>query len=314
MKNRSAFTIIEVLIALSLSSIIIFGMMQTYNNVIRYLTAIQELQSANRKACLLFNQIERDFSTAFIPPLLEPVKTEKDGEAPAPVGAKDKPKETADAKTPEEQEREDIKKREKFKIYFLAIANDNDLPKRMNEQRCYPFRSVSFINTNPLQVYGERRVRVVRVYYELVRDKVRSKGDKVCYKLYRKETEDLENYKLKEDETESAHDKRKIVRTHLVADGIKDMFLQYVYKAYKKDDKSSQKKEMEERFYDSWGEDKKDTYGFVPCRVNMLISFWNEKLSKNVEMQAMFPIVGFSLHREEEKKKQGVKQEDASKQ
>jgi type II secretory pathway component PulJ len=289
---------IEVLIALALSSIIIFGMMQNYNNVMRYLNRVREILNDDRKTCLLFNQIERDFSTAFIPPLLEQIKPEKEAEK------KEEKQEGESQKKPEDKEKQESQRREKLKIYFMAQCNDNELPKKLNGQRCYPFKSVSFINTNPLQVYGQKRIRVARVLYELVIDKAHSKGEILSYKLYRKEAEDLENFKAKEDELESTKDRKKVVRTHLVADGIKDMFLQYVYRAYKKKDdkKTSEKQEIEELLLDVWGIDKKETYGVIPCSVNLVISFWDEKFTKSMTMQVMLPILSFSLIKDEEKK------------
>lgn len=312
MRHRQAFTIIEVLIALSLSSVIIFGMMQTYNNVMRYLNTVQEVQSANRKACLLFNQMERDFSTAFMPPLLEPIKKEKNAESLENKDSKDDSKEKSKDGDKKESDKDDSAgkddkeknaKADKLKIYFVADTNENELPKNINEHKTYPFKSVSFINTNPFQVYEQRKARVVRVLYELVVDKAKSKGGLLCYNLYRKETEDLANFKAKENEFDNAKDKKNIIRKHLVADGVKNMFLQYVYQGYKKtEDKKPQKKEIEELIFDSWGE-KKETKGVIPCRVEIVIEFWDDKLSKSISMQATFPVFSFSLINDEKRKK-----------
>ncbi|KKQ32601.1 MAG: hypothetical protein US49_C0006G0052 [candidate division TM6 bacterium GW2011_GWF2_37_49] len=317
MRREQAFTIIEVLIALSLSSIIIFGMMQAYNNVMRYLNTVQEVQSANRKVCLLFNQMERDFSTAFIPPLLESMSTGTDSNGSpakdAAVEEKEEPKEEDKNKATDGKEKDESAKKEKLKIYFMANTNENELSKTINEHKTYPFKSVSFINTNPFQIYEQRKARVVRVFYELVIDKARSKGDNLCYNLYRKETEDLNNFKAKENEFDNVKDKKKIVRTHLVADGVKNMFLQYVYQGYKKtDDKKPQKKDVEELVFDSWGE-KQETKGVSPCRVEIVVYFWDEKLSKSIAMQATFPVLSFSLVQEDNSRRRNKREKKSDK-
>lgn len=318
MKFKSAFTLIEVMIAIALSSIIIFGMMQNYNNVVRYLNYVRETLNETRRTCLLFNQIERDFSTAFIPPLLETMKPEKTAQGADQKQTQNKEAENT-AKKPAEKDKatkdkEDAQKKEKLKLYFVAQRNDNEISKKLNDQRCFPFKSVSFINTNPLQVYGEKRICVVRVIYEMVIDKARSKGELLSYKLYRKEVEDLDNVAGKENEFENVKDKKKVVRTHLVADGIKDLFLQYVYMGYKKTDdkKAQEKKEIEELLLDVWGTDKKETFGVVPCRVNILVSFWNDKLTKSVTYQAVFPILSFSLVKDEQEEKSETSPQNTS--
>jgi hypothetical protein len=160
--------------------------------------------------------------------------------------------------------------------------------------------------------------------YELVLDKSRSKGENYCYNLWRKETEDLENVKLKEDEVGyTTKSKATQIRKHLVADGIKEMFVQYVCRYKEKDETkkaetksaaassqdakdSKQLEKIEERIYDVWGE-VKQTKGIVPNRVNIYITFWDENLSKTVSFQSTFPVMSFSLLKETKKKKEDKK-------
>jgi prepilin-type N-terminal cleavage/methylation domain-containing protein len=285
MKTRRGFTIIELLIAMALSSIVIFGLLQAYNNIMKYIKTVQEIQVVNRKICLLFNQMERDFMTAFIPPIIEKVKPEKE-----------EPKKDESVEAKPEEKSEEEKKLNKIKNYFIAQNDDNGLAKRINDHRTYPLKNVSFINTNPLQVYGQSRTRLVRVMYELEVDKKRSKGELICYNLWRKETEDLENYRAKEDVVGfTTKSKFTQIRKHLIADGISDFFIQYFYKGEKKNEKEkNEQNKIEKKVLDTWG-DTKETSGVVPNKVMVYASFWDEQLSKKVSFQATFPVMSFSL-------------------
>ena len=61
---RRGFSIIELMIAIGLASFIMLGMMQGYRNAIRLQRNAQNLLVLNRRIALLFNQIERDITTA----------------------------------------------------------------------------------------------------------------------------------------------------------------------------------------------------------------------------------------------------------
>lgn len=328
--TRPGFTIIELILVIALSSIVIVGMMQAYNNVMRYLNTIQEMQAVNKKACLLFNQMECDFTTALIPPILKKItpkknSQEKNSQAKDGKSAEknDQEKETSDeedsdktkGKSPEDKKKAKEKKRETLKKYFLASIDDNGAAKRIDGTRTYQFKNVTFVNSNPFQVYGQNRVRFVRVMYELVLDKKRSKGDTYCYNLWRKETENLENTKLKEDEVGlTTRTRATQIRKVLVADGIKEFFVQYVYQCRPKSkekltaaqieagESGEDEEKIEEKVFDVWGENSQ-TMGVVPNRVNVYITFWDEKLVKTASLQTTFPVMSFSLLKEVEKKK-----------
>lgn len=330
MKPRPAFTIIELILVIGLSGIVIMGLMQAYNNIMLYLKTIQEMQSVNRKACLLFNQMERDFMTAFIPPVLKKITPEKDGQTKEdkskdkneqnkkPSGTDDSENKEDSTKSPEDKKKAEEEKREALRKYFLASIDDNSDAKRINDIRTYQFKNVTFINTNPFQVYGQNKVRLVRVMYELVLDKTRSKGDVYCYNLWRKETENLENTKVKEDEVGlTTKSKTTQIRKILVADGIKEFFVQYVYQGRPKSrgkltpeqikagESEQEEDKIEEKIFDVWGDDSK-TIGVVPNRINVHITFWDEKLLKTVSLQTTFPVMSFSLLKEIDKKKDSL--------
>lgn len=304
MKKQASFTLLETLIALSLSCVVIFGMLQTYHNLIDYLKHVQAMLNTNRKVCLLFNQMERDFNTAFIPPLYKEVTTEEQKEEKA----KEEKKEQQPKKelTKEEQEKEKEKEQEKLKDFFLAVANEQELS-RFDGKNAYPFKSLTLINTNPLQVYGQRCIRIVRVLYELQLDKENTNKESPCYKLWRRETTDINNVKVKVDEFAgpTPASKANPIRTHLVADNIKELFIEYVYKKEPTLDTQEKKesKEPEEKIFFSWG-DKKETWGIVPTRAEVTISFWNDEQTNSQTFKACFPVLSFPTQKQEDKKQQ----------
>lgn len=309
MKARRAFTLLEVTIALSLSCVVVFGMLQAYRNLMAYLDKVRDILAANRQVCLLFNQMERDFNTAFIPPLYKEYSKEGfdagKGESNKEDATKEKP---ADKKelTKEEQEKEKQKASEKLKNYFLASYDEQNV-RRHEGRSVYPFKNVAMINTNPLQVYGHRRVRLARVVYELSLDKEKSKGGEPCYQLWRKETTDIDNVKMKVDEFAAPTEKEKAnpIRSYLVADNIKNFYVEYVFKE-KKEEKEGEKKEKgeeEEKKFFAWG-DRKETMAIVPARVEVIIEFWNELQTQSHEYRASFVVFSYPTEREEEKKEE----------
>jgi type II secretory pathway pseudopilin PulG len=301
-KKRVAFTLLEIMIALSLSCVVVFGMLQAYRNLMTYLDKVRDILAANRQICLLFNQMERDFNTAYIPPLYKEVTKEGGGMAKEDIS-----KEKLAEKKPlskEEQEKEKQKELEKLKNYFLASYDEQNV-RRHEGRSVYPFKNVAMVNTNPLQVYGQRRVRLVRVVYELKLDKEKSRGGVQSYQLWRKETTDIDNVKMKIEEFAAPTEKEKAnpIRMHLVADNIKNLYVEYVLKV-KKEEKEGEKKEKgeeEEKRFFSWG-DRKETMAVVPTHVDVFIEFWNAQQSQSHSFRASFVIFSYPTMREEEKK------------
>jgi len=296
------------------------GMMQAYRNVMRYLDSTSEVMHTNRKVCLLFHQLERDFSSAFIPELYEEVKkpkssnfaggTEESDEIDKPEDEKSSDKRSTKntAEAQEEAKKKAEKKAQLRKSYFIAAPDDRTDPIKIGDKRFELFKNVTLICSNPLQVYGEKIVRLVRVNYELTVDKQRSKGDILSYKLWRKETADLANIKCIVDDSGPAG-KAKLVRTHLVADNLKSFFIEYVLvKQKKKSDKNlgfSEKKEdiekVEMRSF-AWG-NKKEFEGIVPQRIEVRVEFWNDALTTSQSYGTVFPIYSFPTMKEKKKKK-----------
>lgn len=296
-----AFTIIELMIALFLSSFIMLGMIQAYRNAVSSLGVCRESMAITRKVCLLFNELERDFSCLFIPYLNQEVIPEKD-QAEKKAEKKDqapeqKTEQTQDVGKKEDEKKSAHKKEEPLKYALLAHVYEDET-KRIQGRRFELFRSINFITTHPLQVYGDKRIRLVRVMYELVRDKKKSKPDKPCYNLFRKETLDLQNFKMKEEEGAGASS-QSAIRTYLVSDNVKEMYVELIAQKpidekekEKQEEQKKKKDEVEEVRFFSWGE-KDFTVGTAPQALEIQIILWDDALKRTQKFQIFVPVFSY---------------------
>jgi hypothetical protein len=306
-----AFSLIELMISLSLSSFIMLGMMQAYQNAAKSLENVRGHMATTRKACLLFNQVERDFSTMFIPFLSEtiiPDKEKKEAQEAKKEEKEAEKKPEADKGSEKEKETEKEKRSDKLKI-FLQTTIYEDATIRIDGKRYELFKSINFITSNPLQVYGEKKVRMARVMYELVPDKAKSKGDKTSYNLYRKETIDLENVSMKENEDDVAQNKQPRITTHLVTDNIKTMFIEMVTEK-KEDPENKEKQEPTEVRFFTWG-DKPETKGVVPKTIELTVVLWNDTLQRERTFHIMTPVFSYPTPFEPEKEDQATSAKDS---
>lgn len=296
-----------------------FSMMQLYRSAARYLDNTRQAMSVNRKACLVFNQIERDFSTAFIPDAHTEIKPKKEaGEAENPDkkeadGASETHPEVDPSESKEEKEKKAKEKAEKRKTYFVAEIDDRVDPEKVDRKKYDLLKRSTFICTNPLQVFGQQRSRFVRVLYELVRDKTKSTRDVACYNLWRRECEDLSNVKMKEDEFAAPSEKKAAIRSHLVSDNVKFLSIEYVLQEKKKTQEGEKGEIIEKRSF-TWG-DKKENQGIVPKFIEIRIVFWSDALNKDYVFQAMFPIISFPtlIEKEDKKSSENKQMPDAGK-
>lgn len=304
MKAHQAFTIIELLIALFLSSFIMLGMMQAYRNAVSALSVCRSRMAISRKVCLLFNEIERDFSSMIVPVLYKEIVPGKDrnGNKDDAIAQKKQPdsQDTSQSQTNAlDNQQEKQKKEEEAEIIKMApvVTTYQDEIRRINQRKFELFKSINFITTHPFQVYGDKRVHLVRVLYELVLDKQKSTPNKPCYNLFRKETNDLQNSKMKKDDAqESTKQKNNMgIRTHLVADSIKEFYIELITeKPVDKDDQDKQRKkdEVEEIRLFSWGE-KDFTVGSVPKALHIHIIIWDDTIKRTEKFQIFVPVFSY---------------------
>jgi hypothetical protein len=303
MRVLASFTLIELLLAISISSFVMVGMMQGQRNVIKYMTGTRKLMVINRKVCLLFNQMERDFSSAIIPHL---ATEEKDVEKKEPEKKEEKEKKTPKV-TPEEKEKE----KEDNKFYFATVYEDEK--RRIEGKQQQLLQHITFITTHPLQVYGQKVVRLVRIMYQLKLDREKGTKDKPSYQLWRKETTDLLNADFKQVEVAETKKPEHIIRSHLVADNLKELYIESVMPPQpKKDEKKGAPGDLgEEKMVASfvWG-DKKETIDVLPQFVTIRLSFWDEDQKNDYFFECDVPILAYPARiekpeaKEEKKKKE----------
>lgn len=281
------------MLAMALSSFIILALMQVYRTLVTYIDRARIIATSNQRIALLVNTIERDLSCACMPQLHPEITPDikKEGASPTPD-----PKQQNEEKTSgkdKDEEKED-KRRENRKKYFFTEIDDADLHK-FKGQRVELLKSCNFITTTGLEVYGEGAPRWVRVRYELVRTK---KTQKPEYSLVRKQTIDIQNFKMKISEVDAnAAAKAHPITTHTLAQGIKGMFIEVSMKKIpeqKKDGKPEDKKiEPEEIKAFAWGESKK-TIGEMPQRARICLELWNEarNSSEAIEFFVLIPADG----------------------
>lgn len=290
---HKGFTLFEVLLAIALSSFVLYGVMRLYQSSARYLERTRDMMIIDRTVCLFFNQLERDLSSAYIPYLHKVEKTEKAAEA-----TPDKPAQEKAPETPEEQKKAQEKAKAERKSYFVATFDEytQDVV-RIDGKKVELFKTLTFICTNP---FGQKRTRLVRVIYSLVKDKQKSTHDSISYQLVRKETYDLANVKGKIDEYAATVTKDKDVRSLIVADGIKGMYIEYIMlekdiKRSEKEEKAAfeSKRESDKEWRScSWGQHK-ETSGVVPQRVNVWLDMWDDNKRKTVRFNATFPVLSY---------------------
>jgi len=287
MRKKAGFTLLELLIAMTVSTFVALTLMQSLRNVQRLITKSRNILLVNKSVTLLFNQIERDFNTAFIPSSGQ-IKDDKNNKDTNNKNKKDKKKESKS----KNKNKEDKDKKSK-KIFFISEIDEDGGRFKTADRKFKAFKSASFVNTNPLQIWGQKKTRLVRVSYELIQNKEKSKKGPVSYDLYRKETLNIENEKFKEQEETfmgTGEDKKtkkayNAIKKNLVAANIKGMYVEYVMpKPKKKDAKERDSGEEQEILRSAtWGKNKKNTKNIVPQYVEIYITFWSGKSYKKNE-------------------------------
>jgi prepilin-type N-terminal cleavage/methylation domain-containing protein len=253
--NKKAFTLLELLISLSISSFIILGVTQGFRTAQKNVAKAQTRMQVNKSVCLFFNQIERDFNTIIMFDISEEIKKE------------DKKK---------EKEKEKKKKKKKKPVFFLAESDVEGEAIKIGEEKYEPFKSVSFVNTNPLQVWGETKSRLVRVGYELVKNN-----------LYRKESTNILNEKL---EVKEEAKKEEKIKKNLIATNIKEMSITYTGT------------ESDKKFF-SW-EKTKNT---IPKKIEIIVTMFGIGKRDEKRFSCIIPVISTPIKKTKKEKKRTAK-------
>ena len=306
--KSKGFTLLELLLAMALGSFVMLGMMQSYRSVLRYIERTRSMMEINRQVCLFFNQVERDFETAFIfyPHKESTTKAAQELDTTKVGEIKPEKKKPLKDQTKEEKEKAKQEEEKLLKTFFVAKKDEDSAPLKVNTKKVVALKKITFICSNPFQVYGQRKPRLVRVGYELVKNKNESKDDKIVYDIWRRETADLLNTDMKEEE-EITDKKKPVMQKHLVATNVKGFWLSYAtQKTKKKSDITKTAEDSQEITFSSWG-DTKENSGVVPQKIYAWIEFWDDQKIGSIAFHALFPVASYPTSKEKPKKKKIVK-------
>ncbi len=297
--KMQAFTLVEVMVAFVISIFIMAMIMRSYHGITSSLNRVRERITIVNRASLLLHQLEKDLSSLFIPFLhkkIEPESKDIQNKNTKEEGPSLKESEKDENKSEKRKQKEEDERRRNALIF--STYEDED--QKVDGERWKLFKSLTAITTQPLVVYGQRDVRLVRIMYKLEPDKQNSTTEKKAYTLIRKQTVDLENYKMKpHDETglpSTDKQQNNSIKEEIVASGIKEMFIQITTEKKEQEPKGKHKKrEQKERELISlfeWG-DTAEYGGNVPIMLLARVSFWNDAQTDDIIFENAFPVYSY---------------------
>jgi len=145
--RTSGLSIIEISIAMLISSLLTLALYQAFNTSQKVSESISATMNAEQSFAIGYNQLEKDFSAIFVPERVFAELIEKNSKKPT-----DKtPDKNSEKSTDQKQEKE----KPPFKDIFVCTLKDKDL------------ESISFLSTHSLPLYNSKSPNAVRVVYRL---------------------------------------------------------------------------------------------------------------------------------------------------
>ena len=254
---KQGFTLIEILIALVIASLLGMILFNTFFQSNRSIQIVDSVIDLNMRAVVLGNQLEKDISGAFVP------------------RGKKKKKESEEKSEQKEKEKKKEEKQKPLKKIFYATQKNDMLD------------MLTFITSNSLSTYcsdqiGSARPKIARIMYKIEEDDDSEPANK-SYRLMRKESPYLDFDKAEKDKKNYAYE---------LAAGIKDLKLEYIAVETEKDtedEKAKPKKSLkksktrDKEKEEDTGKDeekKKKKIKRTPDYVRITLSLWgNQKKS-----------------------------------
>jgi len=287
---KSGFTIIEVLVAFSISAALITILFNFLGQSRQVMSRVDDYVDLSTKLAIVQHQMERDIQGVFIPVQARKAKKKEGPKSEAkPNKEPKKAEEKVEAKKPKPLE----------KVFY-------------SENRNNTLGILTFITSNPLQVYwskqvGKAKPRVARVIYRLEEDK-KNKGS---YTLFRQESYELDYDAIQPGE-------KKAARLYELADGIKSFAVSYMIVEKSKDDvkEGETEKKKEYKTVKEWkdqkvDDEKEEEENQVPNLVRISITFWQADKERSKTFEFTIPVladVSPMKEREEKKKKKPASQ------
>lgn len=274
---KSGFSLIEVIIATMLASMLSITLFLSWNQVQRVVSRADDSMGIFDRFMTIQRQFEHDFTGMCLPISRPYIKQEEKEEAakPAPTVTLEAPKEAQKKEKPKQVER----------VFYAK--NKGDL-----------FESLTCLTNNPMQIYwsdraGSARPRIARIQYRLEQDPKTEK--KPSYTLYRQEAHTL-------DDDRFGKEHAKAVRSYAVANNIKELKLIYWQEIEKEKEpkegdkeKNTEKKAKEIKKIVEWDLEKeqpqKNIYiRPIPTMISVTLSIWDAQKKKSRTFTFMIPI------------------------
>ncbi|OGB96853.1 hypothetical protein A3F06_00570 [candidate division TM6 bacterium RIFCSPHIGHO2_12_FULL_36_22] len=255
--NKPGFTLIEMMIAIVITSILGGILLNIYLQTQRSVSRINETIDLDFEDSIIYNQLEKDISGIFVPQVFVDDRTSESNKPQQPSATQQAEGSQPQAEQPKPAQPPKPKK--KLARVKDALISSND-GKSM--------KSLTFITNNPLQVYGESKPRMVRVEYYLEPD-----TNNKHLKLFRRESIEIEMDAFKEANP----------RAYQIADSIKQFSLEFLAAKQPKQ-KQGEKNEKEKK--KDGEEERKEVPELVP------FAEWNDSILKeNKELyQDLLPV------------------------
>ncbi len=219
---KSGFTLIEILVAIALSTMISYMLFAVFFQTNRSMRVVDSYVDVYTKAAIVARQLERDIAGACVPwaQLLPDPMQQPAPKVPAQPGAKPEDKKP-DAESDKKDEAKKSEKKKLKKLFYSASEGGN-------------LKTLTFITNNPTAQYwsdqiGKPKPRLARVLYTV--QKQPNDGNKESFVLKRQEGAQLDYGAYKGDDSK--------IRTYDVIDGIKNISVDFsVHVPEKKEDET----------------------------------------------------------------------------
>lgn len=217
---KKGFTPLEIMLGLAIMSLVGGALMQVLFQLTNSVKKVSFIADTALQELVVQNLWEKEFAGALVPELL-PIEQEENKKQ--------------EQKAPEQKEKKEEKKTVIPPKAFYYQSNAGNLG------------LLTFITTNPLQVYDTSKPRLVRVIYRLLPDKNREG----LFILHRQETTDIMNQALLENET--------ALKGFAVATGIQKISFEFLaYLQEKESEKQEQNKKEQQKEQKEKSQKKED--------------------------------------------------------
>ncbi len=202
--------LLEAIIALGITSFLIFSATQITRSTLRSLKDVTTLSASSSKIIMVTSQLEKDLAS-----LVSTPPPTKDVGKDAPGNDKDKKDDT------------DPKQQKSVSRTLIAQA-DNKAPTVMGKKELLTLKILNGITTSSLQSYGENKPQFVRFCYKLIKQNLPAPHQKkTAFKLYRRETTALDDLNIKQEADLAREDLEKNSDWILICDNISNCFIEF---------------------------------------------------------------------------------------